>query len=226
MKFFKKTTALLLALIIAFSCFAVAAFAAPKITGVKIVQLPMKTTYFKGRDWDNGYWSFGDGTELGTFTSSSKYIAFKYNGGYYSNYSDLGMLDLNGLVVEVTYSDGKKENITYKETKSGSEISQNIYWSPATKLKTGSNEIDIYFKQNVDAYDTFTITLSEKAALRGDVNEDLKVNSADALIVLQHVVGMKTLAGTWLKTADLDGNKTINSADALVILRISVGQEK
>lgn len=226
MKFFKKTTALLLALIIAFSCFAVAAVAAPKITGVKITQLPMKTTYFKGRDWDNGYWKFGDGSGLGTFTSNSKYIAFMYNGGYYSNYSDYGMLDLNGLIVEVTYSDGKKEKISYKETKSGNEIGQNIYWSPSTKLKTGSNGIDIYFKQNVDAYDTYTITLSEQTALRGDVNEDLKVNSADALVVLQHVVGMKTLAGTWLKTSDLDANNKINSADALVILRISVGQEK
>lgn len=226
MKTVKKTTALLLAFIIAFSCFAVAAVAAPKITGVKIVQAPLKTTYFKGRDWDYGYWKFSDGTGVGTFTSNSKYIAFKYNGGYYSNYSDLGMMDLNGLIVEVTYSDGKKERIAYKETKSGNEIGQNIYWSPSTKLKAGSNGVDIYFKQNVDAYDTYTVTLSEKAALRGDVNEDLNVNSADALIVLQHVVGMKTLAGTWFKTADLDSSNSLNSADALSILRIAVGQDK
>lgn len=226
MKTLKKTTAWLLALIIAFSCLAVSAVAAPTVTAVKIVQAPYKTTYFKGRDWDNGYWSFSE-SGFGKFVSNSKYICFMYNGGYYSRYSDKGMMDLNGLVIEVTYSDGSKEKMPYKEEiKNTYEIKQNICWSPASKLKEGSNSIYVYLEKNTNACDTYTVTLSDKTALKGDVNEDLKVNSADALIVLQHVVGIKTLAGTWFKTADLNNDKKLNSSDALSILRIAVGQDK
>ena len=224
MKTIKKSVALLLALVIAFSCFAVAAVAAPKITDVTIIREPDKKVYFKGRDWDYGYWKPSEGVELGKFVSSTKYFAFMYNGGYYSKFTDLGMVDMNGLVVKVTYSDGTTENVTYKETKSGVEVKQNIYFSFEKPIKVGVNTVDVYFTSNTAASDTYTITLSNDAALKGDVNEDLKVNSADALLVLQHVVGSKTLAGTWLQTADLNADKKINSADALAILKIAVNK--
>lgn len=59
------------------------------------------------------------------------------------------------------------------------------------------------------------------AALRGDVNEDGKVNSTDALTVLQFTVGMIDEINEG--KADVDGNGRINSTDALTILQISVG---
>lgn len=224
MKIFKRTTALILAFILAFSCFAVESFAAKTIKSVKIVQLPTKTTFYKGTDWDYGYWKFSEGTGNGVFTSRKNVIAFMYNGGYYSRYSDIGMLDMNGLVVEVTYSDGTKEKVSYKETKNGNQISQNICFSPELDFKVGENVIDVYFKENTSAYDTYKIIITDKAAAHGDVNEDMSVNSADALLVLQHCVGIITLTGTKLQKADLNGDKNVNSADALAILRISVGQ--
>lgn len=58
----------------------------------------------------------------------------------------------------------------------------------------------------------------------GDVNGDGKVNSSDALAILQHSVGSKTLEGNALVTADLSGDGMINSADALACLQIAVGQ--
>lgn len=224
MKVFKRTTALILAFILAFSCFAIESFAAKTIKTVKIVQLPAKTTFYKGTDWDYGYWKFSAGTENGVFTPRKNVISFKYNGGYYSRYSDIGMLDMNGLVVEVTYSDGSKEKVAYKETKNGNQISQNICFSPELDFKVGENVIDVYFKENTSAYDTYKIIISESAAMLGDINEDSAVNSADALLVLQHCVGISTLTGTRLQSADLNGDKNINSADALAILRIAVGQ--
>lgn len=59
------------------------------------------------------------------------------------------------------------------------------------------------------------------AALRGDVDGNGKVNSLDALTVLQYSVGM--LESIDEKKADVDNNGKINSTDALIILQISVG---
>lgn len=58
----------------------------------------------------------------------------------------------------------------------------------------------------------------------GDINGDGKVNSSDALSILQHSVGSKLLEGNALVTADLSGDGMINSADALACLQIAVGQ--
>ncbi len=58
-----------------------------------------------------------------------------------------------------------------------------------------------------------------------DVNGDKLVNSADALIVLRHTVGLGNEINTDEKfmNADTNGDGKINSMDALTILRISVG---
>lgn len=59
------------------------------------------------------------------------------------------------------------------------------------------------------------------ASAKGDVDGDGKVNSSDALTVLQYAVGQKK---TIDKTkADLNGDGLINSGDALIILQICVG---
>lgn len=67
----------------------------------------------------------------------------------------------------------------------------------------------------------FSVCITAQAAQRGDVNGDGKVNSSDALLVLQYSVGaIKTIDKS---AADLNGDKKINSTDALTILQISVG---
>ena len=58
--------------------------------------------------------------------------------------------------------------------------------------------------------------------LLGDINSDSKINSSDALMVLQHSVGMKKLSGNALTSADLNSDGKVNSTDALQILKISV----
>lgn len=58
-----------------------------------------------------------------------------------------------------------------------------------------------------------------------DVNGDKLVNSADALIVLRHTVGLGNEINTEEKfmNADTNGDGKVNSMDALTILRVSVG---
>lgn len=57
----------------------------------------------------------------------------------------------------------------------------------------------------------------------GDVNGDGKVNSGDALMVLQHATGTIKLGSDALASADVNADKKINSADALMILQYATG---
>ena len=222
----KRLIAYVTAAIIAVTCSGVvslvSASAAAKITGVKIVSYPKKTEFVQGADWDYGYYDMPEGGGLGTFVSDRRYISFKHYGGYYTRYADRGMIDMNGLVVKVTYSDGTSENIAYKETVSGTSVTQNIYASPTTDYKLGENTIEVYFKSNTAVYDSYKINIVKTASLKGDVNSDGKVNSTDALLVLQHVVGSKLIGYQNIHIADMSGDGQINSFDALQILRKSV----
>ena len=58
----------------------------------------------------------------------------------------------------------------------------------------------------------------------GDVNNDKKINSEDALKVLQHAVGKRLLEPSGELAADTNNDGAINSADALKILQYSVGR--
>ncbi len=69
------------------------------------------------------------------------------------------------------------------------------------------------------AFSAFGIAASAK--LTGDVNNDGKVNSSDALMVLQYSVGSLKKIDT--DAADVNDDGKINSTDALMVLKISVG---
>lgn len=58
----------------------------------------------------------------------------------------------------------------------------------------------------------------------GDLNNDTKVNSIDALIVLQHSVKVALIPEEKTVIADVNGDGRINSLDALEILMVSVNQ--
>ena len=57
----------------------------------------------------------------------------------------------------------------------------------------------------------------------GDVNQDAKVNSSDALLVLQHSVKSIELKGDQFTAADVNADGSINATDALLVLQYSVG---
>ena len=57
----------------------------------------------------------------------------------------------------------------------------------------------------------------------GDINLDTILNAADALMILQHSVGLLSLDTQQEAVADMDGNEAINASDALLVLQTSVG---
>lgn len=58
----------------------------------------------------------------------------------------------------------------------------------------------------------------------GDINTDEKINSADALLVLQSSTGVITLTDTQKLLADVNEDGKINSTDALLILQYATGK--
>lgn len=226
MKKLYRLFAYIMAIIVSLTCTGlipiVSAATSPKITAVKILTYPNKTEFVQGTDWDYGYYDMPEGGGLGTFVPLEGLITFKYHGGYYTRYADRGMIDMRGLVVKITYSDGSTRTESFKETVSGVQVTQNIYASPKKEYALGSNVIEVYFKSNMKARDTYTINIVTKP-IKGDVNYDNKINSADALLVLQHVVGITTLSKDAFNRGDMDSNGKVNSYDALQILYKAVG---
>lgn len=96
-------------------------------------------------------------------------------------------------------------------------IGKDLVVSEIKSIATGATIKTTY---SASVSNTYTL------ALMGDVNGDGKINSSDALAVLQHSVAISSLTGAKLTAADLDANGNVNSADALKILRISVGLDK
>ena len=67
-----------------------------------------------------------------------------------------------------------------------------------------------------------TSTITAFAATNGDVNSDGKLNSSDALLILQYSVGSNPKNFN-KSVADMNNDSKINSSDALSVLKISVG---
>ena len=64
---------------------------------------------------------------------------------------------------------------------------------------------------------------SSAAETVGDVNSDGKINSVDALCILQHAVSLVVLSEANQKLADVNWDGAINSTDALEILLFTTG---
>ena len=66
-------------------------------------------------------------------------------------------------------------------------------------------------------------TIVMATRLEGDVNNDTRINSGDALLVAKHIVGTTNLTGDNFLAADVNDDTFINSADLLLIKKFIVG---
>ena len=85
----------------------------------------------------------------------------------------------------------------------------------AGTVKTGST---VSAEGNGKSFGPYTVCLI------GDINADSKINSADALLILSHAVGLTTLSGNLLISADWNGDGKVNSSDALEVLKFAVSR--
>lgn len=162
----KRFVSVILSLAVVLSVCAVYSRAASsKITGLKILTLPTKTIFYENEDWVYGTWDSSEAVPGEYVLIPSKKISFTHN-PCSGLYTERGMLDMRGLTVEVSYSNGTKETIAYKETlRSGGFYNANIYVSPkdGTEYFIGANTMEVYLPGNPACYDSYDVDiLAEK----------------------------------------------------------------
>ena len=104
-------------------------------------------------------------------------------------------------------------NKTSKAENRGSRA-RNYYWPKYNTVPT----------KNIATPPT-TTTTTQKPTEYGDVNGDGKINSSDALLTVEHSVGLRKLNSEKVKLADIDKDSKVTSSDAFIILKISTGAE-
>ena len=100
--------------------------------------------------------------------------------------------------------------VSYKDV----TVKMTVLTSAGT-VKTGST---VSAEGNGKSFGPYTVCLI------GDINADSKINSADALLILRHAVGLTTLSGNLLISADWNGDGKVNSSDALEVLKFAVSR--
>ena len=126
-------------------------------------------------------------------------------------------LDLTGLKLNVKYTDGKSKVVSYPDN-------QLIDWAvrqDIDSIEPGKATLYAVFCGKRAPFEVNFILKNEK--LPGDVSGDFKINSQDALMILQHAVEVITLDDATKILADVSKDGRINSSDALMVLQYSVG---
>ncbi len=227
----KKTVSLILSAVILISVCGFNSFAVKKIQSLRIVTMPSKTEFVKDKDWVYGLWNINESTKTVTKIESSK-ISFTHNAGG-GIYPERGMIDMTGLQLEVTYTDGTKSTIAYKESLNATGFySANILASPkgGKDYFIGTNTIEVYLDADHSKYASYDIKITgdgtnPPSLSKGDIDGNGAINSGDALLVLQHSVKLITLNSSQQKAADMNNDSKINSSDALAILMIAVNKK-
>lgn len=73
---------------------------------------------------------------------------------------------------------------------------------------------------------SFCFVFAADGALRGDVDQNGKVNTADARMILRHTVSLDALSEETIIFADVDSDGAVKTADARLSLRMAVGLEE
>lgn len=149
------------------------------------------------------------------------------DGGFYAN-ADTFTLTLNTAPAEQT--------LVYLVEGSGLPTEENLQYID----QSGTNAAFTLKPKTLEAGKTYRVYVStqSKAPVEagsfsygakpsyklGDVNEDGKINSSDALLILQSAVGKITLSATQTLAADVNKDGKINSSDALKVLQYAVGK--
>lgn len=127
--------------------------------------------------------------------------------------------DITGTIIKATYNDSATKEISAPNACLNWSIEEDV-----DVLMPGDNTLYITFCGQKAPFGVTFITETNFA--KGDVSLDGKVNSYDALNVLQYATGLITISPTQIDLADTDGNSMVNSADALNILQYVVGSKK
>lgn len=126
--------------------------------------------------------------------------------------------DMTGTKLSVKYTDNTTKIISYPDNAL-------IGWAVPQGLDAFEPGAATLYATFCGKRAPFNVYFLKKGArLPGDVNNDYKINSLDALLVLQSAVGSVNLTDADITAADVNKDSKINSADALMILQYAVGK--
>lgn len=198
----RRMLALLLA-VLTLTMLTAAAFAEDtEVLGVYNVTGPLTV---KNGTKDGGFYAGADTFELNCTGLTGEYSLVLLLAG-----SDPVPTEGNIQYIDQTSVEGGKVTFTLKP-KALTEGTYNVYISTTDKA--------------LDKVASFQYGTKPPYTL-GDVDGLNGIDSTDALMVLQHIVGIRTLTGTQLLAADVDGVDGVTSTDALMILQYIVGSIK
>ena len=154
------------------------------------------------------------------------------DGGFYAN-ADIFELNCTGLT-------GQYSLVLLLAGDSAVPTEGNIQYIDQTSVEAGKVTFTLKPKALTEGTYNVYISTTDKALKKvasfqygtkppytlGDVDGLNGIDSTDALMVLQHIVGIRTLTGTQLLAADVDGVDGVTSTDALMILQYIVGSIK
>lgn len=154
------------------------------------------------------------------------------DGGFYAN-ADIFELNCTGLT-------GQYSLVLLLAGDSAVPTEGNIQYIDQTSVEAGKVTFTLKPKALTEGTYNVYISTTDKALDKvasfqygtkppytlGDVDGLNGIDSTDALMVLQHIVGIRTLTGTQLLAADVDGVDGVTSTDALMILQYIVGSIK
>ena len=154
------------------------------------------------------------------------------DGGFYAN-ADIFELNCTGLT-------GQYSLVLLLAGDSAVPTEGNIQYIDQTSVEAGKVTFTLKPKALTEGTYNVYISTTDKALEKvasfkygtkppytlGDVDGLNGIDSTDALMVLQHIVGIRTLTGTQLLAADVDGVDGVTSTDALMILQYIVGSIK
>ncbi|MDR3345253.1 MAG: dockerin type I domain-containing protein, partial [Oscillospiraceae bacterium] len=134
-------------------------------------------------------------------------------------------LDLRGGMLEIRYDNGTRTTTTPLTLTSANEF---VTVSNFASTAAGKRMLNVKYTYSGQSFTTqfeVSIVKPSTAWLKGDVNNDKKVNSLDLLLVKRHILGIATLSGDAFNAADINGDGKVNSVDSMKILRHILGIE-
>lgn len=127
--------------------------------------------------------------------------------------------DLTGTIIEATYDNSDKKEVSYPNASMGWSIPENT-----DIVMPGAGTLYVSFCGKKAPFSVNYIVQTDFPL--GDVNLDNQINSYDALNVLQCATDSLTLSAAQIELGDVDKNGSLNSSDALRILQYVVGNIK
>lgn len=131
---------------------------------------------------------------------------------------------LNETIITLHFSSGTNTGsgtvfISADSVKSTSNVNGETYLSCLTD---GGKVLSSRYDFGSDAaLDLNGASLSFTVKDSGDVDNNKKINSSDALMIMQHITQIRTQSGSALKRCDINEDNLTNSADALAALQLA-----